>query len=622
MSTIKVIMSTQLQNTIVKFLICFFISLIISSCNNTKEQPNPVPINLQLSALWRNEVTFTVCGQSIPTLLKFYMYQEESSPLYKGKFELNIADNYFSGSIQGQITANGTVSGTMKFSNNSSLEFDINLQYKKTTDTLTGTITKTSETLCTSSPKSKDTFDVELLPIRNDKFEPNNIPEAAPEIHTNFSETLVFLDHLDSYDEDWFKLVLEKDTILEFDPTQIHDGVGVEYEIFNNNKKSIFFPGIVNFETRKFFAEGQYYLKLTGSSAAEDLSYEFSLRFLDPPDSEYEQNNSKDSSTLLTLPFSDTMFLSDNDIDWLTFDIPDDSLVDIDFDLLNGIEYSLYKGTNIIEEGYLDPSSGLETKIPDIFLSSGKYYLKIKLRDLGSDGETYQLALSSIIVSDAQYEPNDTFQKATPISLSQSLTASIIPNDLDWYKFTLPSTGQIWFDTTLQGSISVYSKSGEYIYDLPLNSSYVVFGPGTHYIRVDGSYVLPALNYNLTLHTNLFAEDIYESNNTNLEAISISSGFTSPTLNIFPKDQDWFKFSLNNTSSVRIHFTELTKPNENNSDLVALSIMGDSPDTYEDEIVEGERILTLGPGNYFLLAQASSEMGGGGEYTLTFEILP
>lgn len=163
------------------------------------------------------------------------------------------------------------------------------------------------------------------------------------------------------------------------------------------------------------------------------------------------------------------------------------------------------------------------------------------------------------------YEPDDSFADATPISFGEIQQHSLFPiGDLDYFVFILPRDTPIWISVvgiTENTTISVSNASyGRILMNFfPETADFlrleVFLQSGTYYasigdIGVGDQAIVP--EYNISLDFAQCETDAYESDNSNEEATLLLDGDWQ-NHSILPMfDLDWITFILENPAAVSL----------------------------------------------------------------------
>ena len=171
-------------------------------------------------------------------------------------------------------------------------------------------------------------------------------------------------------------------------------------------------------------------------------------------------------------------------------------------------------------------------------------------------------------------EDNDDYSSADYVPVNSTIYGVCSDNsDTDWYKFTLSSPAkvnvQFSFDRADEvGSWWVYLYKYEgngddtrldykdvYVYDGGYTFSSLGLPAGTYFVKVYNSYGAYGRQYSVTPKCTYVSNWETEFNDDYTSADPLSMGTTRYGVNPTSYDDDWYKFTLNSTSSVSVAFT-------------------------------------------------------------------
>ena len=534
-------------------------------------------------------------------------------------------DTFLFGEVNATISS-GTITGKWKleFDDSSNSEFVMQFTYDDIGDTLDGKLTAESLTTCANGSTSKGELRTTLKAIRNDRFEPNDTAETAAEITEDFQEPLVFVDDASGADEDWFRIVVSEDAIVTVDVTNKDEpsgGVRVSYEVMDMSLKPLFASTLLSDTTTRFIPEGNYLLRLTGSSSREDQSYDLAIDFKPVPDAAYEPNNLKTRASSIDLDFLQEMYLTQDDSDWLTFTLDENTLVDFESSVDDTLQFTLTNETTMLFDYEMGQNN--EDSLKNIFLSKGTYFLNLAY----AGSETYyNLRITKSEVADARFEPNNSYKEATPITLDFAEVAQVSTTiDKDWYKFSFGEATQVtldvntdatdaWFVTHFHDDINprnIFSSAYTYPH-------VKVFAAGTYYLEVQGNMQeFEPFDYQIAMEGFSLENDIYEPNDGRGGATPIALGFTAENLNVSPGDEDWFKFSVDRTRDVT--FWVDAHLESDRGDPISFTVLSSSLKSVRF-IGEGKDTFRLPAGTYYFIATPQENAAAGGKYDFSYTI--
>jgi hypothetical protein len=204
-------------------------------------------------------------------------------------------------------------------------------------------------------------------------------------------------------------------------------------------------------------ASGTYYVAVTaepdyGFSGHHAAAGHYTLNvsaLLPPEPDEFEPNDEAASATPITLDFYRDLTITPHDVDWFTFTLDAQAFVEINLWLGGG---NLSPRVSLFDGGL-----GLVTPYAAWFrdlLPAGTYYLAVtddSDHDFTGDHSafgSYGLVISAAELSEPDaFEPNDTPAEATVVTLDHiSPRLTITPHDVDWFTFTLTTSGTLIAD--------------------------------------------------------------------------------------------------------------------------------------------------------------------------------
>ena len=369
----------------------------------------------------------------------------------------------------------------------------------------------------------------EALP--DEELEPNNTFEEASEIELDFSATL-FVNELD---DDWFKFRLDEPGEVSFN---VESGNWTEWYLYSDKKEQL-----EAYETTVLPA-GTYYLELPGSYE-QVLDLAISVSPL--ADAEFEPNESASEAALISLDAEYDLYAWEDEKDWFTFTLKQALILDARIQNLSG-EITLYD-----EE--LNELFGIYSNSRPRHLTKGTYYIEVN----PYYQQAYRLLLPTLPVPDAEYEPNQGADAATPITVGFSDENLYIYNgENDWFTFDLSENAIGIFEFSTQGGLKVDLYQGtlgnfEKRLDAHSHSSdYEVYMPADrYYLKLSSQSIYGEGIYAFSLSTKDLPDKAIEPNNDSAQAtpINLDEMITSHTA---PDDEDWYSFTL--TEDNRIQF--------------------------------------------------------------------
>lgn len=214
-------------------------------------------------------------------------------------------------------------------------------------------------------------------------------------------------------------------------------------------------------------------------------------------------------------------------------------------------------------------------------------------------------------------EPNDNIEQATTIYYSE-IGGIASGTDFDFYKFTLSKPSYVTI--TLEGrpyehEINLYDPNGYYVRigDIKNNMNIIEqsFESGTYYVRVAARYkssYIPTSCYKLTVSKTEISPSSciynYEPNDSRYyaTAINLNTTYSAGLTNYL--DRDYYKFTLNTTSNVRINFQKNNLPNYYLALSNAQGVIVDACGSVCDN--KNIAMDNLAPGTYYLYVSGLS----------------
>ena len=401
------------------------------------------------------------------------------------------------------------------------------------------------------------TLNVSSQTLPDAALEPNDTAQSATPLTLGAAAQEMYLAN---GDEDWFSFTLETAQIVTFTTTR--GGDSFYYTLFDNEMNQ--YSSAYNSESLSAtLPKGTYYLKVYGSY--NTTLYSVSASGKDLPDSAFEPNNSAEEATRLTFDASgevaSEMYLMQEDEDWFTFTLNEARLVTFDLgESSYNFDAALY-------------NAGLEERRASTYygaaftaaLEAGTHYLRVYDYDYGN-GSSYPLKLSSEPIPDAAYEPNNSFNAASAVTLPFSADAYMTQADEDWFSFTLTEEQLVTLersDDNRNDSVAgrFYTEDGTEVgqqsFSLSTDSPKSFILPAdTYFVSLSSSYYQNRdFAYSLSITSEAIPDLEYEPNNSRSDARTIALGFSDSDLLVSGDDEDWFCFTLEQATQVNITLT-------------------------------------------------------------------
>ncbi|MBK8051290.1 MAG: PPC domain-containing protein [Anaerolineales bacterium] len=449
---------------------------------------------------------------------------------------------------------------------------------------------------------------------------------------------------------DWYQILVDRPGELQVKISDVAPELAVNFRLWNANKDAVsdwIAPLARGGETAGFvdLAEpGRYYIEVRdgGDTAESAQPYTLSTSFA-PIGDPSEPNNAFGRPTQLVFDTPlQANILPRGDADWYLIEIekPGElqlSATNVPSDL--DIVYRVWNSNrDAISDFFAPLAKGGDTAGFVDLPTAGRYYIEVHdgSDDLRS-AQSYTFAVRFTPAADV-FEPNNSFGAVAPLTLGQSISATILPaNDADWYGFTVDKHGElklkisgvdpemavfmrIWNANrdTLTDWFRPLAKGGdtEATVDLP--------APGRYALEVTADYGQRAIQpYNLRADFTP-AVDAQEPNNSFAHAADLGLD-RSLQANILPaEDRDWYYFDLAQPGEVTIRATQVSP------DLaVFIRYWNANKDTLTDWFrplakggdTEG-RIDLVEPGRYYLEVAGDSGQRSIQPFVLALDYVP
>ncbi len=344
-----------------------------------------------------------------------------------------------------------------------------------------------------------------------DTFEPNDtLPTATP---------IVFGSSRVSYlatttDVDYYRFTVSSPQHLRIDlavPDTMACSLGL-YASNGNFIDAISGRGVGVDETMvTTLAEGEYYIRISGSTADDVNSYTLSLTGPLSGD-DFEPNDRAENATALPLGTTISSFIfTRQDEDWYRIVTTADAHLAVTLNVPESVNYDLSLWDNL---GFFVGGSGQSGKGQDeevvTTVPAGTYFAKVVTccRDY-TQGQRYSLTAISGTFTDS-FEPNNTRASARRLGPGTVLSKMYSNRDEDWYRFNLSATGTVSillevppslalrFDL-LNGSGNVVASVGPLLFGADASLVRTLTGPGAYYIRVFTGFSGSLEDYTLRL---------------------------------------------------------------------------------------------------------------------------
>jgi hypothetical protein len=286
-------------------------------------------------------------------------------------------------------------------------------------------------------------------------------------------------------------------------------------------------------------------------------------------------------------------------------------------------------GTRISSDD--DSGEGMNARVT-FSAQAGRRYV-IMVRGYSSNTGSYRFHIAAETVSDEAFEPNNSREQATPLTLGAEggLRAFLTSGDEDWYRAEVPSGGArvtIYTESSIDTFLTVYDANGSRIAEdddsgegnnarltvnLPEGPFYIKVTPytGTGFSGSQGNYTL------FTRIQEPAAQDAYEPDNQIQQAKDIEPGQTQTRNFSDAGDVDWVRLRIAGAGHYVIRAQGVENPRL---------------DTYIELLNTGEEVIgedddggssydaclriQLQPGTYYIKV-STLEQDPAGNYTLS-----
>ncbi len=385
-------------------------------------------------------------------------------------------------------------------------------------------------------------------------------------------------------DADWYRFTLAgTGKAIDYVRVSFSQVLGdIDIALFNFTTQTLISTSATTADTEQVslsgLAAGEYAVVVGGLNGASNPDY--TLRLSVAPAGiaadRFEQNDTAGTATNLGTAGGTrteaTLTAETNESDWYRFTLAaagrnGDSFSVAFNNAAGDIDLELYDaaGTTLLRRS---TGSGNSESIDLSGLFAGEYRARVfGYNGAGNPDYSLTLAAAPAVIAD-RYEENDTpataFDLRTIINTVSKYNLSAQAGDSDWFRFTLPGTGQAGDAATIffkhsQGDVDLelYNSAGTTL----LASSATVGDTESVSLQglAAGSYLLRAFGYNgatnpsydLTVKVapSLVAADRYENNDTAATATdlrTISGSQIVSGLTVQSNDDDWYKFTISN----------------------------------------------------------------------------
>jgi hypothetical protein len=568
----------------------------------------------QLSGVWGNQQTpYSYCGDTVDFPLVISFIQDGDA--VTGSLKMGFPGNYLEGTLTGEVMSLDHVQGSLTFATsrqNQTGSFDLQLEQ----DTLTGSLTFNNVPSCDGVTVQDFVMQVSLkkgvdlpAPPVDDVLEPNDKKEQASPIDANSSHDLI----LTYSNLDWFSFTLDKAQNVTVKATNSSTGLkNITLIVFDKQGNYVQVSRSGESSLSLWLKPGAYDLLINMSDGSIlATNYNLDLRTADVPDALYEPNDTREKAIAVTLPFAQTLFLTDQDQDWFQFDVAQAGLLSVQNS--DGIQAVIYNENFIlVSESYRETNP----RAYKIGLDPGHYYILLGDMMFANQSKFYHIQLNLESFPDQDFEPNDSFNSAKPITLPFDQALYMTKSDEDWFKFSVTSEQLLLFGADIPASncfdsysIQLFDANGSLLKSSSFRNSFDKFqstdahvlGTGTYYMKVSNENTLQpcASPYQLRVMSEGFVDANLEPNNAKEQAIAIDFGFNRDIV-VTHSDEDWFRFTLTQPTQIKLSLKGLTMYYMQ----ISLSREDDTQVSFSYETIDGYSVATpiLTAGTYYVKA--------------------
>jgi len=271
--------------------------------------------------------------------------------------------------------------------------------------------------------------------------------------------------------------------------------------------------------------------------------------------------------------------IMNNETDWYSFRVEGNEikLFNISHSSVPNIDTKL----SVFDElGYLireanSHRKGESEKLTAIGLKQGKYFIKLESAESYKKNEKigYTIKIKSMDFAGSEYEPNDNYPSANPVSFNKEIKGYFNPaGDIDWFRFSIydPSPQVVSVKVSpaagIDPVVQLCTVSGEPIItldDRKVDEGEIIrnmgMRQGVYYIKMTNKDTLvdePENNYLLLIEKKPWNEDEeFEKNDkqefaNNLIVGGLKNGFITPK-----EDRDFYSFILEEENNIVFELT-------------------------------------------------------------------
>ncbi len=417
-----------------------------------------------------------------------------------------------------------------------------------------------------------------------DPFEPNPDFARATDVQTSPLQARIFPPG----DEDLFRLHIDTAGPLHIAAVNVPPALRLELSLYNASLQWIGVYATAPSNGAPVSLDhaatpGILYLRVRAVNGERDAGQPYELSFrgvrldpvqpVSPGTSESEPNHDFASADPIAIgpdPVTGTLA---GDADWFRFDVaePGELALDLAVSAAHRSRLQLYDASLNASADREAENRGDRNALTLPIAVPGSYYLRLSDIDGISSPDPYQLRLGFVAAPDPS-EPNDGYERATPIPLGSPVQGRIFPRgDDDWYVLRVPERGHLELaldsippelllglrlhDRNLQQLAEGFALNpGD-----PVSARFEISAPGDYVVRVwdqrDNRYSTLPYTFGTAF---VPVPDPNEPNNRFRDATLLAER-NQATGRIHPVgDVDWFRFSVPQPGPLRIQIAQTT----------------------------------------------------------------